>query len=72
MAKSRKRVFPKPVPRLTSKTAETLGKNSNKVCYEASLKGIYYSEKYNEDKLSPEQKKMLFNLKRNLSSTYQG
>lgn len=71
MAKNRKRVFPKPVPRLTEKTALLLGKNSNKSSYEASLKGIYHTEKYDEDKLSPQQKKMLVNLKRNLSSTYQ-
>lgn len=69
MAKGRKRVFPKPVPRLTSKTAELLGKNSNKAGYEASLLGIYYAEK--KDSLSPEQRKMLENLKKNLSSTYQ-
>ena len=71
MAKSRKRVFPKPVPRLTSKTAELLGKNSNKACYQASLLGIYYAEKNYEDSLSPEQRKVLENLKKNLSSTYQ-
>ena len=71
MAKNRKRVFPKKVPRLTEATAKLLGKNSNKCGYEASLEAIYYSDKQPEPKLSPQQEKMLSNLKKNLSLTYQ-
>lgn len=71
MAKSRKRVFPKPVPRLTEKSAKLLGKNSNKGGYEASVNAIYKSNPKIVDSLTPEQRKMLVNLRRNLSSTYQ-
>jgi len=72
MSKSRKRVFPKPPERLNSKTAEKLGKNSNKAGYEASLKAIYNVEpKPQESNLTWYQQKMLDNLKKNLSSTYQ-
>ena len=41
MSKARAKVFPKPPERLNSTSAKLLGKNSNKACYEASVKGIY-------------------------------
>lgn len=72
MAKSRKRIFPKPPERLNSKNAVKLGTRSNKVCYEATLLGVYTQPVRNETKpLSEQQKRMLANLKKNLGYTYQ-
>ena len=71
MAKSRKKIFPKPPQRLTSKTSELLGKNSNKTCYEASVKAIYNNTPSKQNVLSPAQRQMLDNQRRNLSMTYQ-
>lgn len=71
MSKSRKKVFPKPPEKLNSNNSKTLGKNSNKVCYEATLLGIYYSQPRPMDKLKPEQLKQLENLKKNLQSLKQ-
>lgn len=70
MSKSRKKIFPKPPQRLNSKTAELLGKNSNKACYEASVKAIYNNTPRTITKLSHEQQKMLDNLRLNLSGRY--
>ena len=71
MSKARAKVFPKPPQRLNSTSAKLLGKNSNKACYEASVKGIYNTKPQIKDSLTPEQRKMLANLRKNLSSTYQ-
>lgn len=72
MAKSRKRVFPKPPEKLHTKNQHKLGRNSNKVCYEASLAGIYNQEiRKTSLNLSDPQKKMLSNLRKNLGYTYQ-
>jgi hypothetical protein len=71
MSKARAKTFPKPPQRLNSVSAKLLGKNSNKVCYEASVKAIYNTAPKIKDSLTPEQKKMLANLRKNLSSTYQ-
>jgi hypothetical protein len=71
MSKARAKVFPKPPERLNSTSAKLLGKNSNKACYEASVKGIYNTEPKIKDSLTYEQKRMLANLRKNLSSTYQ-
>lgn len=71
MSKARAKVFPKPPERLNSNSAKLLGKNSNKACYEASVKGIYNTKPTIKDNLTYEQKRMLANLRKNLSSTYQ-
>ena len=71
MSKSRKKVFPKPPEKLTSVNAKNLGKNSNKVGYEASLLGIYYSEQRPLNKLTQQQLKQLQNLKKNLQAIKQ-
>lgn len=73
MAKSRKKVFPKPVQRLNSKTVADLGKNSNKLAefYHAALYNRPVSPKQIKDGLTPEQQKMLANLKKNLGTQYQ-
>ena len=71
MSKGRKKIFPKPPEKLTSVNAKNLGKNSNKVGYEASLLGIYYSQHRPINKLKPEQLKQLENLKKNLQSIKQ-
>jgi len=65
MAKSRKKIFPKPVPRLTTESSKLLGKNSNKVGREANLAGIYYSNNP-VNKLTPQQMKQLESLKKQL------
>jgi|GEM_PF-4151696 hypothetical protein len=74
MAKSRKKIFPKPPEKLNSKNAKDLGKNSNKAGYDASLKAIYNQPEkvYTKPELSPQQQKMLRNLQKNLGFTYQG
>jgi hypothetical protein len=70
MAKSRKKIFPKPVPRLTTESSKLLGKNSNKVGREANLLGIYHA--YNTvNKLTPQQMKQLESLKKQLQSLKQ-
>lgn len=71
MSKSRKKVFPKPPEKLNSKNAKRLGVNSNKVGYEASLAGIYYSQTRPMQTLTPQQLKQLENLKKNLQSLKQ-
>ena len=71
MSKSRKKVFPKPPEKLTSVNAKNLGKNSNKVGYEASLLGIYYSKQRPLNKLTPQQLKQLETLKKNLQAIKQ-
>ena len=71
MSKNRKKIFPKKPERLNTTSAKLLGKNSNKACYEATKKGIYYTNPTIKDALTPQQKKQLENLRKNLSSTYQ-
>lgn len=72
-SKSRKRIFPKPPQRLNSKTALTLGKNSNKVCKTASILGIYLTETpiKQSTPLSLAQEKQLERLKVNLQAKRQ-
>lgn len=72
MAKGRKRIFPKPPEKLTTRNAHLLGKNSNKVCPEATMAAIYNQPtKDRKVELTKEQERMLANLKKNLSSSYQ-
>jgi hypothetical protein len=68
---NRKKTFPKKPERLNSVSAKLLGKNSNKVCREATIKGIYKANPTIKDSLSPEQRRQLDALKLNLSSRYQ-
>lgn len=64
MAKSRKRIFPKPPVKFHSKLANELGRWSNKNGFEASLKGIYYApEKVQEPKVTERQARQLAKLK---------
>lgn len=66
-SKSRKRVFPKPVPRLNSKTVKELGKNSNKLA-EYYHVPIYATETPVINKeLSAKEKAVLVNLRKNLN-----
>jgi hypothetical protein len=65
MAKSRKRVFPKPVPRLTSKTAELLGKNSN-FSIEASRVAIYHAPKREKSNINDKQLQTLVSLRKTM------
>jgi len=65
MAKSRKRIFPKPPIRFHSALAKTLGKNSNKEP-EANVKAIYSQEPRHAERLSPDQLKTLRALHRTL------
>ncbi len=67
MSKSRKKVFPKPPVRFHSGLEKQLGRNSNKVGYEASLKAIYYTTHDTICELSDRQSKQLEALKRTLS-----
>lgn len=71
MSKARKKTFPKKPERLNTTSAKLLGKNSNKACYAASVKGIYNNSPRIVDSLSYDQKKQLAALKRNLPSIYQ-
>ena len=71
MSKSRKKVFPKKPERLTTTSAKLLGKNSNKVCYEASKKGIYYTTPKIVNTLTHEQKRLIAAFKNQLQSNHQ-
>jgi hypothetical protein len=67
MSKNRKKVFPKKPERLTTTSAKLLGKNSNKACYEASVKAIYKSEPKIADSLTLEQRRYLVTMRRTLA-----
>jgi hypothetical protein len=71
MSKSRKKVFPKKPERLTTTSAKLLGKNSNKACYEASVKAIYNSQPKIIHKLTHEQKRLIAAFKKQLQSNHQ-
>lgn len=71
MSKARKKVFPKKPERLTTTSAKLLGKNSNKACYEASVKAIYNSQPKIINTLSHEQKRLIAEFKRKLQATHQ-
>lgn len=65
MAKSRKKVFPKPVPRLNESSALLLGKNSNSHSW-ANRKGIYDCVAVVKSNINDKQLKELVTLRRNL------
>ncbi len=68
MAKSRKKVFPKPPVKFHSKLETELGRWSNKNGFEASVKGIYTQEIQDKKPiLNDRQIKQLDKLKANLS-----
>lgn len=68
---SRKKVFPKKPERLNSTSAKLLGKNSNKVCRQATVKGIYQTQPKIVDSLTDEQRKQLAKLRVNLQAQRQ-
>lgn len=68
MAKSRKKVFPKPPVRFHSKLAKELGRWSNKTDVRANLMGIYYQPSRNQSpELNEKQATQLEKLRANLA-----
>lgn len=67
MAKSRKKIFPKPPVKFHSKLEHELGKWSNKNGFEASIAAIYLRNETEKPKLNERQSKQLQKLKDNLA-----
>lgn len=65
---TRKKVFPKPPQRFHSGLERTLGKNSNKTCREANLKGIYHRHVPKSNQLTEAQEKHLQKIKERLNA----